>query len=86
MGLLINIFVNSAIEDVQALFYISDTAYHVLVILKNIYINKNGLKFVAACVTEDLHEVGLRMVSDILELEGCNTLYLGANVCRRQIC
>jgi MerR family transcriptional regulator, light-induced transcriptional regulator len=35
---------------------------------------------VAACVTGDLHEIGARMVSDLLEMEGWNTIYLGANI------
>src|ERR1700722_7219259 len=35
---------------------------------------------VAACVTGELHEIGARMLCDLLELEGWNTVYLGANV------
>ena len=35
---------------------------------------------VAACVAGDLHEIGARMVSDLLEMEGWDTIYLGANV------
>ena len=35
--------------------------------------NKNGLKFIAVCVNEELHEVGIRMVSNILELDGWDT-------------
>ncbi len=35
---------------------------------------------VAACVTGELHEIGVRMLCDLLELEGWNTIYLGANV------
>src|SRR6202140_1124874 len=35
---------------------------------------------VAACVTGELHEIGARMLCDLLELEGWNTIYLGANV------
>ncbi|MCA9133389.1 MAG: response regulator, partial [Planctomycetales bacterium] len=34
---------------------------------------------VACCVGDELHEVGLRIVSDIFEMEGWNTIYLGAN-------
>src|ERR1051325_2055870 len=30
--------------------------------------------------TGDLHESGARMVSDLLEMEGWNTIYLGANI------
>lgn len=35
---------------------------------------------VAMCVGGELHEVGLRIVTDILELEGWQTYYLGASV------
>jgi MerR family transcriptional regulator, light-induced transcriptional regulator len=34
----------------------------------------------AACVAGDLHELGARVVADLLELEGWDTIYLGANV------
>ncbi|MFD2998775.1 cobalamin-dependent protein [Pontibacter toksunensis] len=46
---------------------------------------KTGHKLVAACVTGDLHEIGLRMVSDFFEMEGWNTYYLGANTPKRSI-
>jgi MerR family transcriptional regulator, light-induced transcriptional regulator len=35
---------------------------------------------VAACVSGELHEIGARMLCDLLEMEGRNTIYLGANV------
>ena len=38
---------------------------------------KNGLKFVGSCIDEENHEVGLRMVSDILELDGWDTYFFG---------
>ena len=47
--------------------------------------NKNGLKFVAACVSEENHDVGIRMVADILELDGWSTYYLGANVPKKDL-
>lgn len=40
---------------------------------------KNGRTLVAACVAGDLHEIGVRMVSDFFEMDGWNTFYLGAN-------
>ncbi|HEX8495439.1 MAG TPA: cobalamin-dependent protein [Pyrinomonadaceae bacterium] len=40
---------------------------------------KNGRTLVATCVAGDLHEIGVRMVSDFFEMEGWNTFYLGAN-------
>jgi len=39
-----------------------------------------GPLMVAACAEGERHEVGLRMVCDILELEGWDTLFLGATV------
>ena len=38
-----------------------------------------GKRMLAACVQGELHELGLRMVSDFFEMEGWNTEYLGAN-------
>ena len=39
-----------------------------------------GPLMVAACAEGERHEVGLRMVCDILELEGWDTIFLGAGV------
>ena len=41
--------------------------------------DKSENAFVGACSSGELHEIGLRMVSDIIELEGWDTYYLGAN-------
>jgi methanogenic corrinoid protein MtbC1 len=41
---------------------------------------KNGRRLVAACVGDELHEIGIRMVTDFFEMEGWDTYYLGANV------
>lgn len=38
-----------------------------------------GKRMLAACVQGELHELGLRMVTDFFEMEGWNTDYLGAN-------
>jgi len=40
---------------------------------------KNDRVFVGTCVGGELHELGVRMVSDFFELSGWNTYYLGAN-------
>jgi methanogenic corrinoid protein MtbC1 len=40
---------------------------------------KNGRRLVATCIGGDLHEIGIRMVSDFFEMEGWDTFYLGAN-------
>lgn len=41
--------------------------------------NQKKGAFVGACVSGELHEIGIRMVCDLLELEGFDTYYLGAN-------
>jgi len=41
---------------------------------------KSNSTIVAACVSGELHELGARMLCDFLEMEGWNTIYLGANV------
>ena len=41
---------------------------------------KGAGTLVATCVAGDLHEIGLRMVTDFFELEGWDTFYLGANM------
>jgi methanogenic corrinoid protein MtbC1 len=38
-----------------------------------------GHRLVATCVSGELHEIGVRMVADLLEMEGWDTYYLGAN-------
>ncbi len=42
--------------------------------------DKRDSRAVAMCVGGELHEVGLRIITDILELEGWQTWYLGASV------
>lgn len=41
---------------------------------------KKGKKFMACSVADELHEMGIRMVSDFFEMDGWDTHYLGANV------
>ncbi len=38
-----------------------------------------GMTVVACCVGNELHEIGIRMIADFMELSGFNTYYLGAN-------
>lgn len=40
---------------------------------------RKGLSFVAACLGNELHEIGIRMVADFFEMDGWDTYYLGAN-------
>ena len=41
---------------------------------------ETGRTLIAACVDTERHEVGLRMLCDLLDLEGWQTTYLGASV------
>lgn len=41
---------------------------------------RKNRRFVATCVSGELHEVGVRMVADFFEMDGWDTYYLGANV------
>jgi methanogenic corrinoid protein MtbC1 len=40
---------------------------------------KHGRRLVATAVGGELHEIGVRMVADLLEMDGWDTYYLGAN-------
>ncbi|AZH29014.1 cobalamin-dependent protein [Paenibacillus sp. M-152] len=44
-----------------------------------------GRNLVAACVGSEQHEIGLRMLADIFEMDGWDTYYLGANVPDRSL-
>jgi len=46
---------------------------------------RKGLSFVAACVGNELHEIGVRMVADFFEMDGWDTYYLGANTPTKSI-
>lgn len=41
---------------------------------------KTGRAIVISCVAGDLHEIGGRMVSDLFEMEGWDTYFLGSNM------
>ncbi|MEP6766847.1 MAG: cobalamin-dependent protein [Gemmatimonadaceae bacterium] len=41
---------------------------------------KNGRRLVSTCVGSELHEIGLRMVTDFFEMDGWDTYYLGSNM------
>jgi methanogenic corrinoid protein MtbC1 len=47
--------------------------------------NRVGKTLVAACVGGELHEIGIRMVTDFFEMSGWDTYYLGANSPSRTI-
>ncbi|WP_372772176.1 B12-binding domain-containing protein [Mangrovibacterium sp.] len=40
---------------------------------------KNSKTVVAACVENESHQIGIKMVSDVFEMNGWNALFLGAN-------
>ncbi|HPE69708.1 MAG TPA: cobalamin-dependent protein [Thermotogota bacterium] len=41
--------------------------------------NKNGKKVLCTAASSELHEVGIRMVADFFEMEGWDSMFLGAN-------
>ncbi|MBI9032591.1 cobalamin-dependent protein [bacterium] len=45
----------------------------------------NNKTLISACISGELHEIGLRMLSDIFELEGWDTWFLGANLPDQEI-
>jgi methanogenic corrinoid protein MtbC1 len=46
---------------------------------------KTSRRMVATCVNNELHEIGMRMVADLFELDGWDTSYLGANLPVRDV-
>lgn len=54
-------------------------------IMRDIKSKENKIKInpptiIALNPGSELHNIGLKMISDILEIDGCNVLYLGSNV------
>lgn len=41
---------------------------------------RHSRTMVATCVSGELHEIGVRMLSDLFELDGWNTYYVGASM------
>lgn len=46
---------------------------------------KIGKNFLSFCVSDELHDLGIKIVTDLVEMAGFDTVYLGANVPTRQI-
>ncbi len=65
-------YVTASTQQVLALFYLQFIAGN-----KNLA--KKGRTLVAASVSGELHEVGIRMVADFFEMDGWDTYYIGAN-------
>ncbi|MBF0201309.1 MAG: cobalamin-dependent protein [Desulfamplus sp.] len=42
-------------------------------------------KMIATCVGSELHEIGIRMVADIFEMDGWSTLFLGAGTSSKTV-
>jgi len=41
---------------------------------------RKGRSLVATCVSDELHDIGIRMVADFFEMAGWDSVYIGANV------
>ena len=46
---------------------------------------RRGRSLVATCVGGELHELGMRMVADFFEMDGWDTVYLGAGTSTKNI-
>jgi MerR family transcriptional regulator, light-induced transcriptional regulator len=46
---------------------------------------RKDLTFMGTCVGRELHEIGIRMISDYFEMEGWNSYYIGANIPNREV-
>ncbi|MBS3770711.1 MAG: cobalamin B12-binding domain-containing protein [Bacteroidales bacterium] len=40
---------------------------------------KNGKRIILSCIEEELHQIGIKMISDVLEMHGWYSYFLGAN-------
>jgi len=47
--------------------------------------DKIGKTFISMCVSDELHDMGIKMVTDMAEMSGFDTVYLGANLPTSQI-
>ncbi len=50
---------------------------HYMQLISNLRLNK---KIIVACVEQEYHQIGIKMVSDVFEKHGWNSYFLGANV------
>ena len=71
-------YVTASTQQILAQFYL-------LFIAGNKNVVKRGRTLVAACVSGELHEIGIRMVADFFEMDGWDTYYIGANSPSRSI-
>jgi len=70
------------IMDISQEHYFSNVTQQIMSQLYP-YINtkeKNGYSCVSLSVNGDFHNIGIRMVTDLLEAEGWKTYYLGSNI------
>ena len=47
--------------------------------------DRTGFRLVSACVSSEMHEMGIRMVNDFFKMAGWETYYLGANILPKDI-
>lgn len=46
---------------------------------------KNNKKIIVACVENEFHQIGIKMISDIFEMNGWNAHFLGANTPTKEL-
>ena len=49
------------------------------------FTKKHNKKVLVTCVEDELHQIGIKMISDIFELNGWNSYFLGANTPTQQL-
>ncbi len=65
--------------------HVASSILHTLVeitypfILKDAFKNSNGKKVIITCPTQELHDLGIRIVADMFELSGYHVIYAGNN-------
>lgn len=75
-----NLWQNNQVSVAQEHYCTAATQFTMSLLYPYIFSGKQtGNRFVGCCVGGELHEIGMRMVTDFFEMEGWDTYYMGAN-------
>ncbi len=75
-----NLWQNNQVSVAQEHYCTAATQFAMSLLYPYIFSGKQtGHRFVGCCVGGELHEIGMRMVTDFFEMEGWDTYYMGAN-------
>ena len=76
-----DLWMDGKIGVAQEHFCTAVTRHCMSILYPHVYsTGKNGRRFLALCVADELHDLGLQMVTDFLDHAGWETIYLGASV------